>query len=322
MENIAKLRALAGDRLVLNESLAPYTTFKIGGPAKYFFATDNPEEAAALLALAQKINLPAIVLGGGSNVLASDRGFAGLVVRLFGGKIKVKSESMECQAGAPLSKAVGEALAFSLSGLEWAIGIPGTVGGAVDGNAGAYGSDMAAIVSAVEVSKRGKKKIIKNKDCGFGYRRSRFKERPLELVILRVWLELCRGQQENIKNKMKEISRERQEKFEDYRCAGSIFANLELSPAGLADLQKTAGILPAAVLSSGRVPAAWLIDQCGLKGQAIGDAKISERHAGIIFNQGRATADQVAALISLVKEKVRNKFNVQLREEVVYLGFD
>src|SRR3989338_9125756 len=149
MDTLIKLKFVVAGAIYENELLAPYTSFKIGGPAKYFAVIDSAKDLLNLVNEADKLKLPYLILGSGTNILFSDHGFAGLVIKVTDNKLKVKGERLECGAGVILSKAVGQALASGLSDLEWAAGIPGTIGGAVVNNAGAYGGDMAGIVSDV-----------------------------------------------------------------------------------------------------------------------------------------------------------------------------
>jgi len=253
-----------------NVPLKNYTTFKIGGPAKYFFEAKRKEELIEAIKLAKKLELPFFILGGGSNLLVSDKGFDGLVIKF----------------GQPLSSYVSK-------GLEWAVGIPGTVQGAVYSNAGAFKKSMKDVVKEVEVfdTKTEKIKNFKSKDCKFGYRDSIFKKNK-NLIIL------------SVKIKSKKSNRKKIKQYLDYRkktqplnfpSAGSIFKN----PRGFF--------------------AADLIERCGLRGKRIGKVKISEKHANFIVNLGNGKAKDVKKLIKIIKNKVKNKFGVTLKEEIVVL---
>ena len=253
-----------------NVPLKNYTTFKIGGPAKYFFEAKRKEELIEAIKLAKKLELPFFILGGGSNLLVSDKGFDGLVIKF----------------GQPLSSYVSK-------GLEWAVGIPGTVQGAVWSNAGAFEKSMKDVVKEVEVfdTKTEKIKNFKSKDCKFGYRDSIFKKNK-NLIIL------------SVKIKSKKSNRKKIKQYLDYRkktqplnlpSAGSIFKNPPAKSAG------------------------ELIEKCGLKGKRIGNVKISEKHANFIVNLGNGKAKDVKKLIKIIKNKVKNKFGVTLKEEIVVL---
>lgn len=321
MEILAKLKQ--GVNIVKeNEPLAPHTTFKIGGPARYFCPVGSVEELAKSLKLAEKIRLPYFILGGGSNVLISDAGFAGLVIKINFSRLKVKDNFLECEAGAWLSKVVGAAFSSGLAGLEWAVGIPGTVGGAVYGNAGAYGRQISDLVETVSVWRRGKEKILKNKDCGFGYRTSIFKRDINQGAILSVALKLLNGDKEKIKQKMKEILKQRKVKIDALPSAGSIFKNIELSQAEIQKFKKKIFQLPDEFMRRQKISAGWLIEQCSLKGKRVGGVMVSDKHANIIINTNGATAQDVMNLISIIKQKVKKKFDLELEEEIRYVGFE
>jgi UDP-N-acetylmuramate dehydrogenase len=265
-----------------NISLKNYTTFKIGGAAEYFFTAKNKEDLIKAVLAARKGKLPFFILGGGSNVLVSDRGFNGLVIKF----------------GQPLSLYVSK-------GLEWAAGIPGTVQGAVYGNAGAFKKSMKDAVESVEVfdTQTGKIKIFKNKDCQFSYRNSIFKKKK-NLIILSV----------KIKSKRSDIKKIKQ--FLDYRkktqplnfpSAGSIFKNPKGYSAGkLGEEDKSSSLSFAA---------ARMIEECNLKGKRIGNVKISEKHANFIINLGKGKAKDVKKLINLAKNKVKKRFGIILEKE-------
>jgi len=305
-------------------SLKEFTTFKIGGKARYFLEAKKREDLISVLKLAKKFKIPFFILGGGSNILVSDRGFNGLIVKMKNTKYEVKDGLIFCEAGAPLSSLVSMAAKNNLTGLEWAAGIPGTIGGAIYGNAGAFGSSIGEIVKEVEVLKIKNCKFeltkLKNKDCQFSYRGSIFKKNP-NLIILSVKLKLKKGEKNKIEEKMK--------KYLDYRrstqplnfpSAGSIFKNFTLHRNAIYG----AGPALKVVLkkfNKKEIPAAYLIEKCGLKGKRVGNVKISEKHANFIINLGNAKAREVKKLINLTKKKVKEKFGIELKEEIQYLGF-
>jgi UDP-N-acetylmuramate dehydrogenase len=283
-----------------NVFLKNYTTFRIGGPAKYFYSAKTKKDIIKAILVAKKLNLPFFILTGGSNLLVSDRGFKGLVIRIENRELRIKNHTIYAEAGTPLALVVSKARENNLTGLEWAIGIPGMIGGAIKGNAGAFGKSMADIVKSVEVFdvKTEKVKKLSKKDCKFSYKESIFKKNP-NLIILSVELKLKKGNEKKIKEKLKE--------YLDYRkktqplgffSAGSIFKN----PKGFF--------------------VGELGEKCGLKGKKIGQAEISEKHANFIVNLGKAKAKDVIELIKLIKRKVKNKFNIELEEEIQYLGFE
>jgi UDP-N-acetylmuramate dehydrogenase len=280
-----------------NVSLKNYTTFKIGGRAKYFFIAKTKEDLIGAITTAKKIKLPFSVLGGGSNVLVSDKGFKGLVIKIENCKLKIKNCKVNVDAGVLLGKLVSAATGSGLTGLEWAAGIPGTVGGAVFGNAGAFQKSMKNVVKKVEVFDA-KELRIENyelRDCRFGHRDSFFK-RNKNLIILSVVLKLKKGRKSEIKKKIKEYLNYRKETHPlNYPSAGSVFKN----PKGFS--------------------AGELIEKCGLKGKKIGQVQISEKHANFIVNLGNARAKDVKKLINLAKKEVKKKFKINLEEEIQFL---
>ncbi len=304
-----------------NQPLAPWTSFKIGGPAR-FFCSSKTTELPKLIAVAEENNLACFILGGGSNLLVSDQGFDGLVIKLAEEKIIRTGRRLVCPAGALLSRAVAEAAGAGLVGLAWAAGIPGTVGGAVRGNAGAYGGSIRdSLETAVVLTAARKEKELTRSDCRFGYRVSRFSQPGNQEIILKAVLRLAVGDSEKIKNQAAEIISRRRKKFSPRPSAGSIFKNVRLTAKEAEELVKKKLKIPKEFLEEKIIPAAWLIEAAGLKGKKIGQARISEKHGGVIVNLGRASAEEVVILISLAKQKVRQKFGLQLMEEIVYLGF-
>jgi len=323
MEVVEKAKLL-GIIIKQNEPLSVYTTFRIGGAAKYFALAKNIEEIEKLWALAEKDKLPVLILGGGSNILINNAGFLGLVIKINNSRFKIKEDLIECEAGALLSKVMGEAMGAGLLGLEWAAGIPGTIGGAIRGNAGAYGGEMSHSVKSVKILRKGKIKELKNKDCQFNYRQSIFKETDNRDIILSAVLKLARASNpakiEEAKERIRKTLKERGQKFGGF-SAGSVFKNICLSTEEIKKFKDRFPQLPSQFVEYRKIPAAWLIDECGLRGRQIGGAKISDSHAGIIINETEATAEDVIMLISVIKQKVRSKFSIQLMEEIEYVGF-
>jgi UDP-N-acetylmuramate dehydrogenase len=288
-----------------NVLLKNYTTFRIGGPAKYFFVAATKEDLIKAISVAKKLKLPFFILGGGSNLLVADEGYKGLVIKIKNQKSKIKSTNqkskiIEAESGALLSQIVSLAVKNNLSGLEWAAGIPGTFGGAIRGNAGSFGRSMKDVVKTVTVLKVGSTKSevrkYKKKDCKFSYRESVFKKKP-NLIILSAEIQLKKGKKREIQSKIKEYLNYRKETQPlNFPSVGSVFKN----PIG-----KSAG---------------FLIENCGLKGKRIGNVKISDIHANFIVNLGNGKAKDVKKLINLAKKKVKNKFGIDLKEEIQYLG--
>jgi len=276
--------------------MARHTTFGIGGPADLFYEVKTREELIKVVRLARKLKISYLILGEGSNLLVSDKGIRGLVIKVQSSRFKVQNEKVDAEAGAPLAKLVETAAKYSLSGLEICLGIPGTVGGAVVGNVGTADQWIGNLIEEVEVLDRdGKIYKLSSNQCQFGYRTSRFKQ--TKEIILRVILALKKDEPEKIKERMKAIAARRKNQPKE-KSAGSIFKN----PVG-----KSAG---------------WLIEQVGLKGKRVADAQISPQHANFIVNKGAATADDVVQLIKVVKREVEKKFGIELEEEICLIGFD
>lgn len=321
---IDKLREKLDGGVLENEPLSRHCTFKIGGPARYFFVAKSAEEVKRAVEAAAELGLKIFIFSGGSNVLFSDDGFDGLVIKIQNTKYKIQDTKIEAEAGVKLAELVAAAAKNGLTGLEWAVGIPGTVGGAVRGNAGAYGKATADILEEAEflTMENGKWKIkkCKNGECKFGYRESVFKREGG--IILKVVLKLAPGDKNKIKEEMDKILKARGEKIPTDSSAGSFFKNVEATDEIIKSIKEhTHEDVPADFIAKGKIPAAWLIDQCDLRGKQVGGAKVSEKHANFIVNAGNASAGDVIALTSLVKMKVRDEVGVQLEEEVEYVGF-
>ncbi len=306
------------------EPLSQHTTFRIGGPAKYFCAVSNPEELQEAIVWADEKSFQYKVIGGGSNLLVSDNGYDGLVIKYFGGKIEIAGEVLTSMAGVPLALVMNESIKAGLAGLEWAAGIPGTIGGAVCNNAGAYGGEISQNFLEAELLQAGKIKKLTAKDLDFGYRSSGLKEGKIKGTLLSVKLSLQQATPEQIieiKEAVKKNLADRLSKVSEGGSVGSTFRNFVMSEEEINKFKKKFPQLPDQFVGYRKVPAAWLIDECGLKGKKIGGAMVSEVHAGKITNVGGATAEDVIMLISVVKQKVRSKFSLQLIEEMEYLGF-
>ena len=283
-----------------NEPLANYCTYRIGGPALCLFVAASIEEIIAGLEVAQANNYRLFILGGGSNVLFSDAGFGGLILKMENNFIESKIDGdrtiLTVGAGTPLVSLCNYALDNSLTGMEWAAGIPGTVGGALRGNAGAFHAEISENVIDVRTLEMSHgtavEKTFAKSECGFSYRESFFKHNP-NLVITSAQLSLAKGDKEKIKSQMDEyLAKKLTTQPLNYPSAGSVFTN----PAGFF--------------------AAKLIEGCGMKGKISGGAQVSEKHANFIVNLGGAKADDVKNLISQIKTAVKEKFGVEMKEEI------
>ncbi|MFA5871363.1 MAG: UDP-N-acetylmuramate dehydrogenase [Parcubacteria group bacterium] len=316
-----------------NISLAQYTTIKIGGPAKFFIEAEREDEIIEAVKYAKEKSLPVFILGGGSNILVSDQGYDGLIIKILNTKCRIPASpagrldaKVECGAGCPLAKVVSESVKYGLTGLEWAAGIPGTIGGAVAGNAGAFGASMAEIVERVEVldtekinaDEDAKVESYESGECRFGYRDSVFKQNP-NLIILSCALRLKKGDGKKSQQMVADIMQQRKAlQPYDLPSSGSFFKNADTNREKLlADFKEDTG----KEAKGGVIPAGYLIDRLGLRGKKIGGVMISERHGNFIVNIGNAKAEDVIILASLIKQKVRNHFGIQLKEEVRMVGF-
>lgn len=308
-----------------NIPLAPLTTFKIGGPAKFFAEVKTKEELAEAFAWAEKNKEEIFLLGGGSNVLVNDKGVNGLVVKLCNNEINIKGTRLECGAGASLMAAARTAIGENLTGLEWAIGIPGTVGGAVKGNAGAYGKAISNNVETIAVFNIKKKSffIYSNKDCRFGYKTSAFKNGgdDLQEIIWQVILKMEKGDAVAIQKTADEYLSHRSQTQPKLPSAGCVFKNLDWEKLRESSPKLAAEAEASGMVKSGRVGAGWLVERLDMKGKTIGGAKVSLEHANFIVNTGKASAEDVVMLISYIKQHARVKYNIQLQEEAQYIGF-
>lgn len=274
-----------------NVNLSEYISFKIGGPAKYFYIAKTKED----LIEAVKSKLPIFILGGGSNVLALDRGYNGLVIKIATSKLEIKDDEIFAEAGVSFSDLVGLASNSSLSGLEWAAGIPGTVGGAVYGNASAHGSKTSDVIKEVEALDKNtlEVKTLSIGECQFTEKSSIFKK-DKNLIVLSVVIRLEKGDKETIIKKVEDNIRSRKERQPlNYPSAGSMFINLQ-----------------------GEEPSSVLIDKAGLKGTKVGGVEISTKHAGFIINKGNATSKDVLELVEIVKKEIKAKYNIELEQEI------
>jgi UDP-N-acetylmuramate dehydrogenase len=286
------------ENILFNEPMSRHTTFRVGGAAKCLIKVNNKEQMKKLIPYLHMTGQNFFILGNGSNLLVGDKGYSGILVKLGEGmeSVTVEGERMKISAGTLLSKAASAARENELTGMEFASGIPGTVGGAIVMNAGAYGGEMKQIVESVEVmNMEGEILVLDNDTMEFGYRKSVIKSRPF--IVLETVLCLQKGKQEEISSKMEELSRIRREKQPlEYASAGSTFKRPEGYFAGK------------------------LIMDAGLRGFSIGGAKVSEKHCGFIVNSGNATAADIREVIDEVQKCVKAKFGVTLEREVIYLG--
>lgn len=303
LNNLINAAREAGCTVTENAPMAQVTTFRVGGPADTLVTIPDADTAADLIALCHREGIPFFWLGNGSNLLVGDRGIRGAVLRLDPKAAKVTrtdDTTLYCDAGMTLQRLCLFARDNSLSGLEFAYGIPGTVGGAVYMNAGAYGGEMAqVVVSADCVARDGERFTLTADELSLGYRHSSLMDYPENdnPIVVGVMLSLQVGEREAIAAQMRELIAKRQEKQPlEYPSAGSFFKR----PTG-----HFAGAL---------------IEQAGLKGYRVGDAQVSEKHAGFVVNRGKATAQELCQLCEDVQTIVEQKAGVRLEPEVRFVG--
>lgn len=301
------------------KSLAPLTSFGIGGPARYFVEAFTREELKEALLFAKERYLPYFILGSGTNVLISDRGFPGIVIKPELHGLTVMERSIQAETGVTLMEIVDRAAAHGLAGMEPLAGIPGTIGGAIRGNAGAYGASVGDLVQSVQILEAESMEIhdYLREQCRFEYRGSIFKNKP-NLIVVGVRFMLSQGSTEALQQKVAAILTQRNAKnLQDEKSCGSFFMN----PTVADNLVKAFEADQKMACKNNKVPAGWFIDKLGLRGKRIGGAMVSEKHANYIINAGDATAEQIRTLVALIKEEVRKKMGVELQEEVNYVGF-
>lgn len=302
--------------------LAPFTTFKIGGPARYFIEVVTKDELLDAIRWAKRKEVSFFILGGGSNILVNDKGYNGLVIKNNCRSINLEGDLLTAESGALMAQVVALAVKEEKAGLEWATGLPGTVGGAVRGNAGCFGSGMHDCIESVEYLdlKTSKIQRLSNSKCGFSYHHSVFSNN--NNVIISADFKLAPGDKNKMQTEIKDIIEFRGARQVKQASPGSIFKNFTF-----AEMKKANGelLLEAQKLNKvrdGGVGAGWLIEMLDLKGKTIGGAQISPIHANFIVNlTGDATSSDVIMLISYIKQQVRDNFKVQLKEEVQYVGF-
>jgi UDP-N-acetylmuramate dehydrogenase len=299
------------------EPLSRHTRFGLGGPADLYAETASAEAFVAALAVARASGLEIVVIGGGTNLIVADGGFRGVVLRYRGDRLLQSNGRVQAEAGAVLQDLVDFAIARGLVGLETLAGIPGSLGAAVYGNAGAYGHSLSERVVKVRFYDGQTVRVFDNEECEFHYRESIFK-RHKDWIVFSAELRLDAGDAAALRAAADSILKVRNEKFPvTMKCAGSIFKNL-LFPDLPADVQAQ---VPAAAVREGKVPAAWFLEQVGVKGMVRGDIHVASYHANLIYNAGAGTADELCALIRELKSRVRERFGIGIEEEVQYVGF-
>ena len=291
------IKIVGSENVCQNEPMSKHTTFRIGGNADFFVTPNTTESLEAVINYVKSNNIPYYVIGNGSNLLVKDSGFRGVIIQLYKkfANITVNDNVITAQAGALLSTVAKTALNNSLTGMECLSGIPGTIGGAVCMNAGAYGGEMKDIVVETKVIHNGKIETISNKASDFGYRKSKIMSE--NMIVVETILSLEKGNKEDIQSKMSELLTQRTSK-----------PPVELPSAG-STFKRPEGYF-----------AAKLIDDSGLRGYSVGKAQVSPKHCGFVVNNGGATANDVLTLMHNVSNIVEDKFGVKLEPEVRIIG--
>ena len=284
------------NRIFQNEMMKKHTSFKIGGPADFFIIIESVEELKAVLKFAKELDIPVTCIGNGSNLLIKDNGIRGLTIKLDFKDLTINEDEIEAGAGVPIPVLARKAYENGLSGLEFASGIPGTLGGAIKINAGAYGGEFKDVVDfTTYLDNNLQIHTVSNEDQNFSYRNSRFNN--TDDIIISAKMKLKKENKDIIKAKMDELSAKRKDKQPiNFPNAGSVFKR------------------------KNEYIAAEVIDKCGLKGYNIGDAYVSDLHAGFIVNKGNATAQDVIQLIEYIKNTVHEKYNINLELEIKVIG--
>lgn len=292
------LEVIPQDHVLLNEPMKKHTSFRIGGPADIMVFPSELNHIRWSLSMSKKHQIPIFVMGNGTNLLVRDKGIRGIVLKIAEkySQIWVEGQNIRAQAGVLLSKLSNAALQAGLTGLEFASGIPGSLGGAIAMNAGAYGGEMKDVVQSVTaMDDKGNEYYLQSEDIRFGYRRSIIQDR--KWIVLEVSMYLDKGDYEKSKAFIADLSQRRREKQPlSFPSAGSVFKR----PVGY---------------YTGK-----LIEDAGLKGMRCGDAQVSKLHANFIINLGNATSDDVLSLIDMVKQKVKEQFGVEMIPEIRVVG--
>ncbi len=333
---LEQLQSIVSDRVRENELMSKHTNFRIGGPAMFFVEIKSVDELRQVLEIAKTNGLKMVIMGGGSNMLVSDNGFDGILIKMAMREIRIVKNIVQADAGVLMSMLARKTADAWLTGIEWAVSLPGTVGGAVRGNAGCFGGETKdRLVSAdvlrftVEEGARGNGQGVRvefeiitllKSELGFGYRESVIKY--TNDIVLSATFELEPGDQEKSLDFMKVYLEKRKlHQPIDAGSAGCMFKNYDIESDAELERLKTKLDLPLEISHSRRISAGWLIDQLDLKGKQIGGAKVSEKHGNFLVNTGHATADNVVQLIALIKTRARDEYGISLHEEVQYVGF-
>ena len=318
-----KLKERFGAQFKDNESLAKHVNFRIGGPAKYFVEARSTQDLIDAVKIALEYALPYFILGGGSNTLVSDEGYLGLVIKAANRNTRFDGERVTAEAGVISATVARGSADKGLRGFEWAVSLPGTIGGAVRGNAGCFGGEIKDTLESVKLLRDGQVIDVPVSDMDYGYRHSVLKDAGHESdVVLEATFKLTPGDRAEAMALIdKNLLGRKASQPLGSSSAGCMFKNFEFKSAD--EIAKLAAKveIPESMLNLHRLGSGWIIDQLGLKGTKIGEAQIAPQHGNFLLNIGHASAKDIVTLISFVKTRARDEFGVQLQEEVQYLGF-
>lgn len=313
----SRLAGIADLRVEPDAPLSQYTRFGLGGAAAVLADAATEEAFLSAWRMVRAEGVPLEVIGGGSNLVVADGGFAGVVLRYVADRLQVRGSRVTAEAGATLQHLVDFTIANGLSGIHTMTGIPGWVGGAIYGNAGAYGRSIDLSVAKVRFFDGGSVREIPGEECGFRYRESTFKDHK-GWIVFATELQLLPADGGELKQTADGILATRNAKYPPtMKCAGSIFKNLLFDQLP----EHVRRVVDPKVVREGKVPSAWFLEQTGAKGLRNGDIHVADYHANLIYNAGEGTARQVREVVDELKARVRAKFHFEVEEEVQYVGF-
>jgi UDP-N-acetylmuramate dehydrogenase len=296
-----------------NFPLASLTTFGVGGRAEFYCSVRTPQQLIAAVQWAKEHKKDYRVFAGGSNVVFPDGILRGLTIRMIGGRISVRKNVIVADAGVPLADVLKMAISLGLGGLETLSGIPGAVGGAVFGNAGAYGRSISESVGKVEIWDGQDRRWLPGSACRFGYRESVFKS--TDWIILSVVFRLKKGEKKKLIRISRQITKTRLKKYPSgLKCPGSFFKNILVKDVS----GKSLKLVDRDKIIEGKIPAGYLLEEVGAKGMGCGGIAVADYHGNLLINTGRGRAGEVRRLGGLLKGRVRKKFGIELEEEVRY----
>ncbi len=312
-----RLQQIGGLHVSSDVPLAPYTRFGIGGPAALVCESSDGHAFETALHAVRESGTCHVVIAGGTNLIVSDAGFDGVVLRFTGTRISNHGARLRVEAGLPLQDVVDHSITIGLRGMETMTGIPGSLGAAVYGNAGAYGRSINECVQSVVFTDGDRTRVFENAQCEFDYRESIFK-RNKDWIILSAELSFEPGNSKELRQRADEIRAIRDAKYPpSMKCAGSIFKNCFFAHLPSA----VQAVVPPNIVREGKVPSAWFLEQVGAKGMRAGNIQVATYHANLIYNDGNGTAADVAKIITDLKQRVKDRFGFDIEEEVQYVGF-